>query len=112
MRGDQVATVAIIFTLAVLMPLAIAWSRAILRRARHATERPSPELDQRLTRIEEGIDAIAVEVERVSEGQRFVSKLLGEGARLPDRARRGEALAVRPPDAAKADAAGNVPGAS
>lgn len=32
----------------------------------------------RLARIEQAVDAIAVEVERVSEGQRFVSRLLGE----------------------------------
>jgi hypothetical protein len=33
--------------------------------------------------MEEGIEAIAIEVERISEGQRFVSKLLGEGAAQP-----------------------------
>ncbi len=78
--NDQTTAIAIVFTLAVLMPLSIAWARAILRRARHATERPSPELSQRLDRMEAGIEAIAIEVERISEGQRFVSKLLGETA--------------------------------
>jgi hypothetical protein len=33
-------------------------------------------LDQRLTRIEQAVDAIAVEVERVSENQRFTTRLL------------------------------------
>lgn len=83
MDSDQITAVTIIFTLAVLTPLAIAWARAITRRARHATERPSPELNARLERMEQGIDAIAVEVERISEGQRFVSKLLGEGPAKP-----------------------------
>lgn len=32
----------------------------------------------RLERIEQAIDAMAVEVERVSEGQRFTTKLLAE----------------------------------
>lgn len=32
----------------------------------------------RLERIEQGMEAIAIEVERVSEGQRFVTKLLAE----------------------------------
>lgn len=32
----------------------------------------------RLERIEQAIDAMAVEVERVSEGQRFTTKLLSE----------------------------------
>jgi hypothetical protein len=33
---------------------------------------------QRLERIEQAIEAMAVEVERISEGQRFVTKLLAE----------------------------------
>src|SRR5687768_10262317 len=35
---------------------------------------------QRLERLEHGIEAIAIEVERVSEGQRFVTRLLSEQA--------------------------------
>ena len=34
--------------------------------------------DARLERIEQAVDAIAVEVERISEGQRFTTKLLSE----------------------------------
>ena len=34
--------------------------------------------DQRMERVEQAIEAIAVEVERVSEGQRFVTKLLSQ----------------------------------
>lgn len=42
-------------------------------------------LEARLTRIEEAVETIAVEIERMGEGQRFVTKLLAEGAgRLPD----------------------------
>jgi hypothetical protein len=33
---------------------------------------------QRMERLEHGMDAIAIEVERISEGQRFVTKLLSE----------------------------------
>ena len=33
---------------------------------------------QRLERLEHGMDAIAIEIERVSEGQRFVTKLLSD----------------------------------
>lgn len=35
-------------------------------------------LEQRLARIEQTVDAIAVEMERVGEGQRFVTKLLAD----------------------------------
>jgi hypothetical protein len=37
--------------------------------------------DARLARIEQSVDAIALEVERISEGQRFTTKLLSENAR-------------------------------
>ena len=35
-------------------------------------------LDDRLRRIEQSIEAMAIEMERVGEGQRFVTKLLAE----------------------------------
>ena len=37
-------------------------------------------VDQRLERIEQAVDAIAIEVERISEGQRFTTKLLADRA--------------------------------
>jgi hypothetical protein len=43
-------------------------------------------LETRLARIEEAVETIAIEVERMGEGQRFVTKLLTERAvqQLPD----------------------------
>jgi hypothetical protein len=53
-------------------------------------KRPRPDvrlesLDQnvRLERIESALEAIAVEIERLGEGQRFTTKLLAERDRLP-----------------------------
>jgi len=40
--------------------------------------------EQRLARIEQAVDSIAVEVERISEAQRFTAKLMAEGRRAPD----------------------------
>ena len=40
------------------------------------------DVSARLERMEQAIDAIAVEVERISEGQRFTSKLLAERAEI------------------------------
>ena len=37
--------------------------------------------DQRLERVENAVESIAVEVERISEGQRYVTKLLNERER-------------------------------
>ena len=36
--------------------------------------------DDRLARVEQAVEAIAIEIERVSEGQRYVTKLLNERA--------------------------------
>ena len=38
----------------------------------------SPDVAARLERMEHAIDSIAIEVERISEGQRFTTKLLSE----------------------------------
>ncbi len=52
---------------------------------RRETARPAvaPANDDRLQRIEQAVDAIAIEVERISEGQRFTSKLLSERGSVP-----------------------------
>jgi hypothetical protein len=42
--------------------------------------------DQRLARVEQAVESIAIEVERISEGQRFVTRLLNDRAQpLPER---------------------------
>lgn len=63
-------------------------ARAFARRIEQApTQSPAISRDvvARLERMEQAIDAIAVEMERVSEGQRFTTKLLSERSaeRLP-----------------------------
>ncbi len=61
---------------------AIGWpiARAIARKLdREAVQPKIPlELQGRLERMEQAIDSIAVEVERISEGQRFTTKLLSD----------------------------------
>jgi hypothetical protein len=37
------------------------------------------EVTDRLERMEQALDSVALEVERISEGQRFTTKLLSEG---------------------------------
>jgi len=78
---QNVMTITGVFTVFVLFPLAVAASRFIWRRASKIpaqTVALSPQIDQRLERLEQGVDAIAIEVERITEGQRFVTKLLAE----------------------------------
>jgi hypothetical protein len=71
--------IAIVFTIFVLAPIALSISRVFWKRGslpRQAAQ--SPENTQRLERMEQAIDSIAIEMERVSEGQRFVTRLLSE----------------------------------
>ncbi|MBX3133776.1 MAG: hypothetical protein KF689_10385 [Gemmatimonadaceae bacterium] len=70
--------IAVIFTIFVLAPLAFTAARLLWKRAQHAPPRLDAETQERMRRLEAGVDAIAIEVERISEGQRFVTRLLAE----------------------------------
>jgi hypothetical protein len=88
--GDLVVILIALVSTAIGMPLAVGISRWLGSRTR-ATPPPAvaPGVEERLQRIENAVDAIAVEMERVSEGQRFTTKLLAERAgadRAPDAA--------------------------
>ena len=42
--------------------------------------------DERLARVEQAVESIAIEVERIGEGQRFVTKLMNDRAQpMPER---------------------------
>jgi hypothetical protein len=60
------------------IPLVVVYARKIWKRDSAASLPTSHQNDQRLERMEHAIDAIAVEVERLSEGQRFMTKLLSD----------------------------------
>ncbi|HST08639.1 MAG TPA: hypothetical protein VLJ83_10725 [Gemmatimonadaceae bacterium] len=80
LNGKEVMTLSILSIIFIMFPLAIGVGRAIFKRS----ARPGPppavftETAQRLERLEASVDAIAIEIERVSEGQRFVTRLLSE----------------------------------
>jgi hypothetical protein len=60
-------------------------AKAIARRIERGGDLPKVPSDstKRLERMEQAIEAIALEVERISEGQRFTTKLLSERADAP-----------------------------
>lgn len=85
MDPDSIAALGGAFIIFVLAPIAISAARMIWKRAR-VPARPaagSPDDSRRLERLEQGMDAIAIEIERVSEGQRFVTRLLSEAHDAP-----------------------------
>lgn len=79
---ENVMTISGVFTVFVLFPIAVAYARRVWKGTRNAPAHAAfpPESAQRLERLEQGMEAIAIEIERVAEGQRFVTRLLSEAA--------------------------------
>lgn len=85
----QVVDISIAFfvTMAIIIigfPLARAFARRMDRRGGSA--QISNEVSSQLAHLNQAVDAIALEVERISEGQRFTTRLLSEqrdASRLP-----------------------------
>jgi hypothetical protein len=59
------------------LPLARAFARRMDRKGGGPAQIPR-EVTEQLTQINQAVDAIALEVERISEGQRFTTRLLSE----------------------------------
>jgi hypothetical protein len=56
----------------------------MLRRWAHP--KPAPQILEsaaRLERMEQAVDAVAIEIERISEGQRFVTQLMAKREQMP-----------------------------
>jgi hypothetical protein len=71
------------FIVVVFLPLSVAFTRRIWRRSSTAVAAFPREVMDRMLRMEQTMEATAVEVERIGEGQRFLTRLFteGEGAR-------------------------------
>jgi hypothetical protein len=77
MRAEM--KVAYVLSFVILVPLALALARRIWRGApRPAPVTSDPEISTRLGRLEQAVDTIAIEIERISEGQRFMTKIMAE----------------------------------
>ena len=95
---DVVFVLAGMFIVIVFLPLSIAFARRIWKRSAAAVTSFPQELVDRLNRLDHSVDSIAIEVERIGEGQRFVTRVLtdtgrglGPGAAQPiDVGARGE----------------------
>jgi hypothetical protein len=67
-----------IFLVLVIFPLTIAYARRIWRRSAATVTAFPKELVERLQRMEHSIEATSIEVERIGEGQRFLTRLFTE----------------------------------
>jgi hypothetical protein len=81
--GPEMAAVFVplgFFALVAVIVIGRPMVKAIAAKAEAEAKRPQipGEVLNRLDRMEQSIDAIAVEIERISEGQRFTTKLLSD----------------------------------
>lgn len=93
-----------LFLVVAVLPMSIAFARRVWRRSARAVVTLPPEMSERMESLERGVDAIALEVERIGEGQRFVTQALTERGEIRGRALGAgavEAIPVRQRDRAE-----------
>lgn len=71
---EELIAIPALFIICIGLPLAIAYARRIWRRAGDTGAALPHEVLDRLNRMDQNIDAIALEVERIGESQRFLAK--------------------------------------
>lgn len=69
-----------IFIVVVLFPISVAYARRIWRRGAAAVTALPADLAERLSSLDQAIESIAIEVERIGEGQRFVTRVMTDNA--------------------------------
>jgi hypothetical protein len=86
-RAADVAIAGMIMLAAIIIGFPIA--RAFARRIDRTGLKPNvpAEVTSQLAQLNQAVEAIAVEVERISEGQRFTTRLLSEQHKLPGASR-------------------------
>ena len=77
---NEIIPIVAIISVFVLGPIAIAVSRFIWKRSTAPAIKAGPDraTQDRLEQLQQSMDSIAIEVERISEGQRFVTKIMSE----------------------------------
>jgi hypothetical protein len=83
MSEDAQIAIGVSFSLFFLLPLALGLTRMMWRRSKRTEAKPAAEQDQRMERLEQAVDAIALEIERVGESQRYQQKVLAEANMMP-----------------------------
>lgn len=81
---DIVIPIVAIISIFVLSPIAVAFARLMWKRGSDGSARRPLETDlmhRRLEHLQQSMEAMALEVERISEGQRFVTRLLSDKER-------------------------------
>ena len=67
-----------VVTIFIGVPIALAYARRIWKRGVQTVAAIPQDIYERFNRIDQAIDSVAVEVERIGENQRYVTKLVNE----------------------------------
>jgi hypothetical protein len=89
--GKVIVAVSFFATVCYVVQLLVSNARSLVSGRSHASHNLMVD-DERMTRLEQAVESIALEVERISEGQRFTTKLLA------DRANAEPMRSVAPPE--------------
>lgn len=76
--SDQHVVLGLAFMLVTLLPLSFAFARRIWKKSTTTVQAIPGDLLERMARIEAGVETTALEVERIGEGQRFLTKLMSD----------------------------------
>ena len=75
------------FTMVVILVLGFPIMRALIRRFDKKSEQlkagPQLHLEPQLRQLQDSIDGLTLEVERIAEGQRFMAKVIGDREKVP-----------------------------
>ena len=81
LNPGQMTAISVVFIVSVLAPIAMAYARRLWRRASApATQTDFTPIVRRLESLQQAVDTVAIEVERMSEGQRYVARVITEGS--------------------------------
>lgn len=78
---DMVVGVSFVLALSFVLPISIAIAKRIWRGRPQPAAVRTDEIAPRLDRLEQAVDAVAIEIERIAESQRFVTRILAERPR-------------------------------
>lgn len=79
-HSDELFAMGIAFGTLLAMPIVIAYARRIWNRSAAPVVALPSDLTERIRSMERSVESVAVEVERIGEGQRFVTQLLASRA--------------------------------
>jgi cytochrome c biogenesis protein ResB len=75
---EEVFALGGLFIVVAILPLSIAYARRIWRRSAAAVAALPGDILERFAQLDQAVESVAVEVERIGEGQRFITRVLSD----------------------------------